>query len=272
MQFSATVSGLHNPPQGVVWSILGNANSGTTISSSGLLAVHANETATQLTVVAKSDFAPDIVREAIVFLGNMPATVTSIDIEPGAVTLQAGAVHPFNATVHGNSNPSQFVTWEVAGNTSSGTSIAMGLLFVGFDETAKTLTITATSVADTSISAYAVVTIETQTSACILCGLPLCDCLSLSAAASVVRAAVVVDCFCCGAPVNVITTTHVNICTDTNTMSVSVRTAAKRNTKGAVLSSEISLNQLARTRTNLDTFEIIVEVMSDTGQWIPFVG
>jgi len=52
--FTATVAGPGSPAQTVTWTVAGNADAGTTISSAGVLTVAAGETATTLTVTAKS--------------------------------------------------------------------------------------------------------------------------------------------------------------------------------------------------------------------------
>jgi hypothetical protein len=55
-QFSATIQGAGNPPQTVIWSVTGG-NSGTSISTDGLLTVSYIETAATLTVMATSTAA-----------------------------------------------------------------------------------------------------------------------------------------------------------------------------------------------------------------------
>ncbi|MBE7011303.1 MAG: hypothetical protein E7415_01355 [Ruminococcaceae bacterium] len=53
---SATVTGQHNPPQDVTWSIDSEVSEGTTIASDGFLVVDKNETAASFSVMAKSDY------------------------------------------------------------------------------------------------------------------------------------------------------------------------------------------------------------------------
>ena len=87
-----------------------------------------------------------------------PATVTvSITPETMEVDSNPGQKGQFTAAVSGSENID--VVWTISGNTSSQTMITNGQLFLGEDETAKTLTVTATSVADPTKSASAVVTI-----------------------------------------------------------------------------------------------------------------
>jgi hypothetical protein len=54
--FTATVTGYHNPPQTVLWTLTGSSNANTTINSNGRLSVAENETATALTITATSTF------------------------------------------------------------------------------------------------------------------------------------------------------------------------------------------------------------------------
>ncbi|MCL2250074.1 MAG: hypothetical protein FWC13_12500 [Oscillospiraceae bacterium] len=83
-QFTATVQGPNNPPQDVVWSIENNSSPDTTISTSGLLSVAANENASVFTVRATSVANSAISRTALVSLpgtiigNNTPATAHNI--------------------------------------------------------------------------------------------------------------------------------------------------------------------------------------------------
>lgn len=69
-------------------------------------------------------------------------------------------VYAFYVTNTGNQTAS--VEWEVTGQTSNLTNIANGVLNIGSDETATTLTITATSTDDESISATLDITVDTS--------------------------------------------------------------------------------------------------------------
>ena len=86
-------------------------------------------------------------------------TVTSVTVNPTDATVLKGATQAFTATVTGNNNPPQTVTWTVTGGVS-GTSIATnGTLTVAANETAATLTVKAASTIDTTKSATATVTV-----------------------------------------------------------------------------------------------------------------
>jgi hypothetical protein len=95
---------------------------------------------------------------------NSPSpTLTSVAIAPSSATVQIGGVQPFNAVVS-PSGASQGVAWSVAGTGCSGASCGT------IDATGRysapatvpnpaTVTVTATSVVDSTMSAAATVTI-----------------------------------------------------------------------------------------------------------------
>lgn len=89
--------------------------------------------------------------------------VTSVTVAAAgdATTVVPGGTLQFSATVNGDAGVSQEVTWAVSGNNSVDTTIdESGLLTVAADEDATSLTVTATSVADTSKSGTATVSVE----------------------------------------------------------------------------------------------------------------
>jgi hypothetical protein len=78
-------------------------------------------------------------------------TVTGVTVTPDTADVDQGKTQQFTAVVAGTNNPSQSVTWGVTGNSDGTTSITDGLLSVGSNETVGgTLTVTATSTADTT--------------------------------------------------------------------------------------------------------------------------
>lgn len=86
--------------------------------------------------------------------------VTNISVSPAQANVEQGMKQAFTATVTGENNPSTEVNWSVSGGNSSQTAITKeGILSVGSDETAETLTVTAVSKADSSKSATATVTV-----------------------------------------------------------------------------------------------------------------
>ncbi|MEA4854507.1 MAG: chitobiase/beta-hexosaminidase C-terminal domain-containing protein [Christensenella sp.] len=87
--------------------------------------------------------------------------VTSVTVSPATASVKNGSTQSFTATVNGENSPAQTVTWSVSGNSSASTTIdASGLLTIGSDETAETLTVTATSTVDTTKNGTAAVVLR----------------------------------------------------------------------------------------------------------------
>jgi hypothetical protein len=162
--FSATVFGTPNPPpQTVTWSIESPHHAGTKFYST-FLVVAAGETAQSLTVRATSTVDDSKYGEmaVTVTLTGAAATVTSVTVTPpNPATVQKGGAGQFAATVTGTNNPAQTVSWSVDTPHHASTTITTGgLLTVAEGETAATLTVRATSAADTGKSGTAVVTVR----------------------------------------------------------------------------------------------------------------
>jgi hypothetical protein len=87
-------------------------------------------------------------------------TVTGVTITPVSASLEKGATLAFTATVAGEHDPSQSVTWAVTGGKSTATKFNGATLTVGSDETAGSLTVTATSTADTGKSGTTTVAVK----------------------------------------------------------------------------------------------------------------
>lgn len=95
--------------------------------------------------------------------GEGTATVTSVTVSPAPATVAKGGTRTFTATVAGENNPAQTVTWEVTGG-GTGTSISTaGVLTIASGETATTLTVKATSTVDRTKSGTAAVTVSSAT-------------------------------------------------------------------------------------------------------------
>jgi hypothetical protein len=89
------------------------------------------------------------------------ATVTGVSVSPAAIQVQQGGTQQFAATVAGT-NTAQAVTWSIEPGYSGPSSIGSGgLLTVALGETETTLTVRATSTADTSKYGEATVTVTT---------------------------------------------------------------------------------------------------------------
>ena len=85
--------------------------------------------------------------------------VTNVSVSPENATVEAGGTQQFTAAVSGTGDYKKGVTWSVSGNSSADTTINDGLLTVAEDETAASLTVTATSVGDRTKSDTATVTV-----------------------------------------------------------------------------------------------------------------
>jgi hypothetical protein len=160
-KFTATADGTNNPPQTVTWSVMGGI-SGTTITDDGTLTVAAGETATTLTVKATSTF--DNSKSGTVTVTVIYPTVTNVTVNPTVANVNKGETQQFTATVIGNHNPAQTVTWSVTGGVSGTTITEDGTLTVAFGQPAgdvPTLTVKATSTVDNTKSGTAMVTVKT---------------------------------------------------------------------------------------------------------------
>ncbi|MCL2796525.1 MAG: InlB B-repeat-containing protein [Firmicutes bacterium] len=161
--FTAVVAGTLEPAQDVTWAVSGNSSASTVISTDGVLTVGADETAATLTVTATSMADSSKSGTATVTVTGEPPvtpTVTSVTVTPAPANVEKGKTQAFTAAVAGANNPAQTVTWAVSGNLSASTVISnVGVLTVGADETAATLTVTATSTVDGTKSGSATVTV-----------------------------------------------------------------------------------------------------------------
>ncbi|MDL2239618.1 fibronectin type III domain-containing protein, partial [Bacteroidales bacterium OttesenSCG-928-L14] len=86
--------------------------------------------------------------------------VLGVTVTPSSVSVERGATQQFTANVSATGGASTEVTWTVSGAANAATSInSSGLLSVAESETSETLTVTATSVFDTSKKGTASVTV-----------------------------------------------------------------------------------------------------------------
>ncbi|MDR1799203.1 MAG: hypothetical protein LBR19_04860, partial [Bifidobacteriaceae bacterium] len=99
------------------------------------------------------------IREWQVFSSTVQPGVTSVEVSPSEASVARGGSAIFTANVVA-AGVSSDVTWSVSGGTSAGTAVtAEGGLTVGSDETANSLTVTATAVADATKTGSATVTV-----------------------------------------------------------------------------------------------------------------
>ncbi|MDR2941184.1 MAG: hypothetical protein LBV17_01140 [Treponema sp.] len=89
----------------------------------------------------------------------VPATVTSVVVNPSTATVAKGGTSTFAAAVSGTGNPPQTVTWTIEGGLE-GTTIENGILNVAMGETATALTVKATSTFDNTKSGTAEITVQ----------------------------------------------------------------------------------------------------------------
>lgn len=159
-QFTATVVGTTNT--GVTWSVSGTGCSGSTcgvISSTGLYTAPSTvPSPAQVTVKAAS--VANASRYATATVTIIPPV--AVTISPTSADVVAGEHQQFSATVTGNANTN--VTWSVSGSGCKGAACGVisstGLYNApGAVPSPAHVTVTATSVVDTSKSASATVTI-----------------------------------------------------------------------------------------------------------------
>lgn len=94
-----------------------------------------------------------------ILLTTATPTITSVTVDPAEITVNKGTTANFKAIVEGENFPNTAVVWTV--NSTSGSYIGSnGVLTVSHKETASSLTVTATSVADPTKSGTSTVTIE----------------------------------------------------------------------------------------------------------------
>ena len=148
-------------PEGVTWSVNSYQSS---ISSNGTLVIGTAETLPSLVVTATSVKTPTVKGTAVVTvtsIGPDPNSPQYIVITPQTASVIKGETQAFSATVYrysGAVDPAG-VNWSIS-STYGGSSInANGVLTVGAYETAKTLTVTATSKATPSVTSSVTVTV-----------------------------------------------------------------------------------------------------------------
>ena len=100
---------------------------------------------------------------AVVFLPVVPE-ITAISISPAAATVAPNNAITLTASVTASAFADTAVEWSIEGNNSDDTTIYNGVLTVAADEDAREITVTATCVADTHITATATITIAQPSS------------------------------------------------------------------------------------------------------------
>lgn len=96
--------------------------------------------------------------QCVAFVEADSGSVTSITVTPGTATIKKGNALKFDALVEMTGIADPAVTWSIADGTDS-TISPVGLVKVGKNETASSLTITATSVVSGGITGTATITV-----------------------------------------------------------------------------------------------------------------
>ncbi len=144
-QFSASVTGTTNT--GVTWSVV---SGGGTITSSGLYTAPASAA----TATIKASSVADTTKSASATITVSAPVSVGVTVSPSSASIATGATQQFTASVSGTTNTG--VTWSVV--SGGGTITSSGLYTA--PASAATATIKATSVADTSKSASATITVS----------------------------------------------------------------------------------------------------------------
>ena len=160
--FTATVTGGSNTA--VIWSaggVVGGKIIVGTVSSSGVYTAPPLVPSPTLIMITATSVA-DPTRSASGVATVMPVAATSVTVSPESAWMKAGSALQFNPTVSDNSN--QKVTWSVngvvSGNSTVGTISGSGWYAAPTAApSSEQVTVTATSVADTTKSGKATVTV-----------------------------------------------------------------------------------------------------------------
>ena len=95
-----------------------------------------------------------------VAFGTATPTVTAVTVTPTAATVKAGGTVQITTSVTGTGDPTSKCSFALTGNTDPETVVnSMGKVILGSKETGPTITVTATSVQDTSKTATCTITV-----------------------------------------------------------------------------------------------------------------
>ncbi|MDR2803735.1 MAG: hypothetical protein LBB22_05550 [Treponema sp.] len=142
-KFTAAITG--GGKQTVKWRVDGNSDANTKIDETGLLTVGPDESAK--TLVIKAVLSSNITKfgSAIaLILGNDRPVENGISVAPKIITVNKNTRQTFTASLSVTGDPEENVEWTVEGSSfESGTTITGGVLIVGKNESAKSLTVKA---------------------------------------------------------------------------------------------------------------------------------
>ena len=157
--FVANVRSYGAGSDGVSWTVTGNESNNTTINSSGVLTVAADETSLRVKVRATSTYDNTIYGEKEVEVIDEPLSITDVTFTNMIDKVVYGGSFMFSA--RGNGTGNRDVTWSITGANNPGTTIdSDGMLNVSEDETATSIVVTATSVFDSSKKANLTVSLR----------------------------------------------------------------------------------------------------------------
>jgi len=157
-EFTTTVVAVGGADETVTWILSGNTSTETLLSDEGLLSVGSDEAAATITVKAASVFDPTISDETTVTI--LEQNIVSLTISPKSATVQPEGTQQFTATVVAVGGADESIMWSLSGNMSTQTNITPdGLLTVGTNEIADTITVRATSLFNLNIFDEAIIII-----------------------------------------------------------------------------------------------------------------
>ena len=158
---TATVQPANATYRTVKWSIKDKGTTGASINGSTLSTTAAGNVVVTATITDGKAKGQNFTKDFTIKVKATENTaVTGVTISPASATVERGKTVQFTATVKGTGTFKKEVTWSIAGqkgNTSINTS---GLLTIGNDETATTITVKAVSVGDTTKSATVNVSVK----------------------------------------------------------------------------------------------------------------
>ena len=160
LTLTATVSPSSASNQTITWSVKDAGTTGAIITSGNTLTTTATGTVIVTATIANGATKNTPYTKDFTITVSTNFTVTGVTISPETSEIPRGFSFEFKATVNGNNltDAEKAVTWKVTGGSKTETAItADGTLTIAADETAETLTITATSTIDNSKSGTATI-------------------------------------------------------------------------------------------------------------------
>lgn len=154
INLSGIISPLNATNKTILWSVKDAGTTGSVIKNNVLSAKAEGTLIVTASVENGTAGGKEFTKNFTIKVIKKAAVVKSVSVSPASATVIQGKSKVFAAKVAGTSSPPQSVNWQVKGNKSSKTKISSsGRLTVGSDESASTLSISATSKADTKKTA-----------------------------------------------------------------------------------------------------------------------